>query len=246
LQVHEGDRSPGSGSWMGSPDPQKLVSATCELDTTDQHTAAGWVDKSGNLIDPSQVIAPPGTADGPFLPLPICHTLDAAAQPGIQWAIDQEAVVAQHLQGGSIDAHPKLDNQLCNLQTLFFIKGAGVNGDEKTDLRQSINLAGYTFLFTTQLASTDWDYGDHGRETISGSGGLGNDQLPPKGVSTVKHPYDKIGEYRVKAAEKWVVTAMMIDPAGHTTSIPQASKEFHQAVTTTGQVGQLEGVPVNG
>ncbi|MGH7883630.1 MAG: hypothetical protein ACREN8_12150, partial [Candidatus Dormibacteraceae bacterium] len=121
LQVHEGDRSPGSGSWMGSPDPQKLVSATCELDTTDQHTDAGWVDKSGNLIDPSQAIAPPGTADGPFLPLPICHTLAAAAQPGIQWAIDQEAVVAQHLQGGSIDAHPNRDHQLCNLQTLFFI-----------------------------------------------------------------------------------------------------------------------------
>ncbi|MGH7883537.1 MAG: hypothetical protein ACREN8_11665 [Candidatus Dormibacteraceae bacterium] len=184
---------------------------------------------------------------GQWLHIPECKDgLPAAAQPGLQWALDQQATVAQHLQSGTLTTYPKLDHQLCNLPTIFFIKGAGVNGDEKTYLQQSTTLAGYTFIFITKLEDVGWSWGDNSHRQLTGAGGLGQDKKPPMGISTVNHPYDKIGEYQIKADERWSVTATMIDPDGHITALPQASKEFHQQLTTTGQVGQVEGVPVNG
>ncbi|MGH7867334.1 MAG: hypothetical protein ACREP9_06785 [Candidatus Dormibacteraceae bacterium] len=186
------------------------------------------------------------TLPGDWKHIPECKNgLPPQAQPGLQWALDQQATVAQHLQAGTLNTYPKLDHQLCNLPTIFFIKGAGVNGDEKTYLQQSTQLNGYTFIFITKLEDVSWSWGDNSHTQLSGAGGLGQDKKPPDGISTVNHPYDKIGEYQIKADEWWTVTATMTDPDGHITALPQASKEFHQQLTATGQVGQLEGVPVN-
>jgi hypothetical protein len=97
----------------------------------------------------------------------------------------------------------------------------------------------------TQQPDVRWEWGDGTVVDVKGTDGLGQDIHPPDGISTVEHRYTRIAASELTATETWAIAAFVIDPAGHATSIPQATNTFMPSTQATFHLGQVEGIPAS-
>jgi hypothetical protein len=170
---------------------------------------------------------------------------DGAVDQGAQWVREQEASLEQRLSGGTVGVHPEAGRQFVNLPSMVFLTGAGVNGGGAS-LEQSVEIGGYRFTVTTGLVEVDWSWGDGTSDSMPGVDGLGQDVAPPRGESSVRHSYLRIGTYPVSATSVWAVAATMVDPQGRRTTITDATRSFRRTAQATFTVLQIEGVPARG